>query len=402
MIGIVALYLRPWWKRVWTAQEIALARRAELYCGDKQVPWEFVTLFANIFRLQTVSEVLFRHAPVSEKGRQLKLLLPTFHHRIGTIEDVQKSMREGDIKLSLAIRIVGERQCTNPRDKIYGVMGLLGDVLPFQPDYSLSKGQVYIAGVNTMLKETGDLRTFGLLSNGQSERDQDLPSWVPDFESSQIVGGFFIPIGMTYRGERQYSASPLPDLGAEFGFHFKQIDNLLYLEGVELDTIETIGDVAPDVQELKFNNQDASHKHTIFGWKSLAFRSESTYPTGESLSNAFWRTVLIDRKVAEYHPCTLNLVGGGFHKARLGRDDEMIPPADENLEESLIRGLDSPNDGPASHLSDRRFAVLKNGYFALVPSVAQPGDLVSILLGGEVPYLLRPTPTGRHTIHGEW
>lgn len=402
LIGIVALYIRPWWKRVWTAQEIALARRAEVHCGDKHVPWEFLTLFANLFRIRTVTEVLFRHSPVSEKGRQLKLLVPTFHYQIRTIEDVQRYMREGHINLSLAIRIITGRQCTDPRDKIYGVTGLLGDMLPLQPDYSLSKEQVYIAGFNAILKETGDLSIFGLLSWGQSERDQDLPSWVLDFPSWDNSDRFFISIGKISDSERQYSASPPPELSSQFSFRFEQIGTLLHLKGVGFDTIESIGDVAPDVQELKWSNQDASHKHTIFGWKALAFRSESSYPTGEPMSKAFWKTVLIDRKVAEYHPCSLNLAGGQFHKARLDRDDKTIPPADEKLEESLIRALDSPNDGPASHLCNRRFAVLKNGYFGLVPSVAQPGDLVSILLGGEVPYLLRPTPSGRHKIHGEW
>jgi hypothetical protein len=40
-------------------------------------------------------------------------------------------------------------------------------------------------------------------------------------------------------------------------------------------------------------------------------------------------------------------------------------------------------------LRKRRFTVTTNGLFALVPSKAKPGDVVAVLVGGVVPFVLR-------------
>lgn len=40
---------------------------------------------------------------------------------------------------------------------------------------------------------------------------------------------------------------------------------------------------------------------------------------------------------------------------------------------------------------NRRFFVTEKGYFGLAPATTQPGDLVCILLGGKVPYIVRKT-----------
>ncbi|KAH7113112.1 hypothetical protein B0J13DRAFT_244289 [Dactylonectria estremocensis] len=37
----------------------------------------------------------------------------------------------------------------------------------------------------------------------------------------------------------------------------------------------------------------------------------------------------------------------------------------------------------------RRFCISENGYFCLLPATSRNGDLISVLLGGEVPYVLR-------------
>jgi hypothetical protein len=400
LTGILLLYTRIWWTRVWTAQEIVLAREAEVYCGDKHLPWTVFTYLAKILEIPQMAEVLSRHPSSSDTARQLKQLMPTFHYRTGTIDALREHKKKGDISLWYTMRLVSDRKCTDPRDKIYGVLGLLDGHLPMQPDYSLSATQVVIAASTAMLKETGDLRLFGLISDEQGWRDENLPSWVPDFISWGNHGRVFTPIGRTFGDERAFSACPPVESGPQFAFRFEQTDTLLHLSGIGFDQIDSVGEGAPDILDPRSKDPQASHKDTIVGWKALALASDLSYPTGEPLPAAFWRTVLIDRRVNDYHSSFSS--SRAFGKSRLDRDDPIIPPADAELEARLIRGLDSPNEGAASHLCYRRFAVLRNGYFGLVPSTAQQGDLVVVLLGGEVPYLLRPAANGRHKVLGEW
>jgi len=40
----------------------------------------------------------------------------------------------------------------------------------------------------------------------------------------------------------------------------------------------------------------------------------------------------------------------------------------------------------------RRFFITKKGYFGFGPESCQVGDLVAVLAGGQVPYIIRPVP----------
>jgi hypothetical protein len=50
----------------------------------------------------------------------------------------------------------------------------------------------------------------------------------------------------------------------------------------------------------------------------------------------------------------------------------------------------------------RRFLVTEEGYIGLAPNIAQKGDIVCVLLGGEVPFVLRPLKDGYYKLIGEW
>jgi len=51
--------------------------------------------------------------------------------------------------------------------------------------------------------------------------------------------------------------------------------------------------------------------------------------------------------------------------------------------------------------SKRRFCTTTNGALACVPKDSREGDLICVLFGGEVPYILRPTGTGFYWVIGE-
>ena len=50
----------------------------------------------------------------------------------------------------------------------------------------------------------------------------------------------------------------------------------------------------------------------------------------------------------------------------------------------------------------RRMGATLGGRFANVPMGAEPGDIVCTLLGGSVPYILRPRPDGYYNLIGEF
>lgn len=52
--GISALFLSDWWTRVWTFQEITLARQVKVQVGKKSLPWEYFEIFSNISTVNTI------------------------------------------------------------------------------------------------------------------------------------------------------------------------------------------------------------------------------------------------------------------------------------------------------------------------------------------------------------
>lgn len=119
MLGIVALYIRPWWRRVWTTQEIGLAQRAEVHCGDKHLPWDYFVLFSDMFTIRPVLDVLQRHNPRSEVGRKALGGLPAAIAKARSVRDMWARRKTDKINLSFLVLTTFDRLATDPRDKIY-------------------------------------------------------------------------------------------------------------------------------------------------------------------------------------------------------------------------------------------------------------------------------------------
>ncbi|KAH7073309.1 heterokaryon incompatibility protein-domain-containing protein [Paraphoma chrysanthemicola] len=119
----VRLFLRRhYFSRVWALQEIALAKLVTLVVGNLTLPWTTTTIdlvrkLRTAIRTVTLTPSLLHWQPGSELGRDLLDVL----HR--------------------------SRSCsaTDPRDKVYAVLGLVQhDVAKnFSVDYSMTPGQVF-------------------------------------------------------------------------------------------------------------------------------------------------------------------------------------------------------------------------------------------------------------------
>lgn len=75
-------------------------------------------------------------------------------------------------------------RATDPRDKVYSLLGLLsapesGEILP---DYSLSFQKIYGQAVQSSIEILGTLDVFGYYSL-RRDSESGLPSWVPDLRA---------------------------------------------------------------------------------------------------------------------------------------------------------------------------------------------------------------------------
>jgi hypothetical protein len=114
------------------------------------------------------------------------------------------------------------------------------------------------------------------------------------------------------------------------------------------------------------------------------FETLTSYPTGEPLFEVKWRT-LIGNRTAITHKEAPAWYGDLFRKWREEIRGKTIAPPDEDIHamapEEYFLGLSS--------LSNQKLCRTKGGYVGLVPTSAEVGDHICVLIGGIVPFVIR-------------
>jgi hypothetical protein len=108
------LYQREYWTRVWTVQEICLAREAIIVCGNSQIRWQCITELRKA-RQQvwtpylSLGEYDFRRSPLA------------------LVDEIRAKSLKGGCSLWTSLECFRESQCQELHDKIYGFLGLCND-----------------------------------------------------------------------------------------------------------------------------------------------------------------------------------------------------------------------------------------------------------------------------------
>ncbi|WPB02297.1 uncharacterized protein RHO25_006931 [Cercospora beticola] len=116
-------------------------------------------------------------------------------------------------------------RATDPRDKVYGMLGLLPGSLDLSPDYTKPVSEVYTDLTVELIKATQDLEILHVACSGSA----DLPSWVPDLRIHRQFPEAFVD---KVKGSRA-SAGLAADINVEDG-------NLLRTRGSIIDVVERV------------------------------------------------------------------------------------------------------------------------------------------------------------------
>ena len=267
---------------------------------------------------------------------------------------------------------------------------------PFQADYNQSQRWVNIHAMTELLLATKDLRSLSWITGEVEEQTNptQLPSWVSDFCGRIKTVNTYKPIstdnkGIWADGQRAYAAGLNHDNVAP---RFEEEGLVLVVRGLQVDSIDRLGSCCPEFQYFGTDSDRIPLTQTLENWKRFAGvpLDEADYHNSEQNSN-FWRTVLLDRKASTIsrlsdHECE-----------RLGAEEPIIPRTVENEEKLVARLEHLP--GP---IFGKRFTVTSRGFMGLCPGQTCVGDQVCVLVGGEVPYIVRPIRDGYYKLIGEW
>ncbi|CAI9629097.1 unnamed protein product [Alternaria burnsii] len=181
--GFELVACSPWWDRAWTAQEAILPDQAVVICGSRRAPWKRFEMYWE--RMRTDFSNHF-------DGCCRDALRAIGTSRTNRMNDVAGYIQtlEGTRRLALGFKTFSEisfaymnRQCSNPRDKIYSLLGLsCSSKIGLYPDYTKEVSEVYVEASCKMLEEAG-MSPRCLLGEGFNSEGFNLPSWVRDFSA---------------------------------------------------------------------------------------------------------------------------------------------------------------------------------------------------------------------------
>lgn len=352
--AIRSLTKRPWFERIWVRQEVFLAGgEAAVYCGRSRASLKM--LRKGLFRLS-------RRIPWTEA-----ILATTVLRPIGC------SLR------ALRWYIKGAK-CTDPRDYIYGTLGLLteGRRLAITPDYSKSFVEIcqelmlrYIDVHKTLVLLDACGNDLAHYEQSSSSGNIKLPSWVPNWTSASIRPFYLRHL------HRVHLVARTEYLG----------DGVLRVAGLTKGVIKNIIELDTTTQV----GLSASLRGIVP--KDAA---DSQYPGGGSLWDAY-RIALCgncfrDRTVPT-DPTGSSYLDDGQSNAAL----ECIihgEKSSQSLGRSPVWPLDSP-EYAFYHtvyrcLDTHRFFITEDGLMGWAPKQAREGDHIAIMLGSETPTVIRP------------
>jgi hypothetical protein len=162
------LFNRPWFERLWIIQELAVAKRAAVAWGEICIPWP---------TLENAAKFILRPGITSLPTHIRKIFPVLGAHRITQV--ALRSMINVDTKNILTLlHNTQNTKCSDPRDRLYAILGIVKDIKDIEVDYSIPVQQVYRNWAEKRIRRT---RTLDILSAcADSGRFGDLPSWVPD------------------------------------------------------------------------------------------------------------------------------------------------------------------------------------------------------------------------------
>ena len=228
--SIFSLLHRPWFERVWVLQEALSCDRVLLQCGRVSIPWVSVRKALLVLRQKT--SVL----PPDIRGR-------LFAYARGLMAPPLASSEH----LLLWAR---NQRCTEPQDRIYGILGLLDPriVAKIEVDYSIPVWKTYS---QLVLAEKEVYQKLNMLNHCNiTKRCEESPSWVPNWDQS-IKGANtgYLSIRRFYASARSGAVAKFVEPACQLQVVGRRVDSICRvghnLNGTFAEVINEISDWAP-------------------------------------------------------------------------------------------------------------------------------------------------------------
>lgn len=367
--AVSRLLQKGWWQRVWVVQELVVAREVLVQCDLASLPWDsFVQLVDSCARMPW-----FR-----DKGTFVDDYRALKHYRETRLQDMNP-----DYGLLSFVSAFRHKKASDPRDKIYAFLGLVlqhDSSLPtIPPDYKLSHTLLCHNFAVHCIRVT---QSLNILAYAQG-LDPDVPSvrgrrsWCPYWYSGnharQIIplwdGDLDTPT-MTTPWRRTFCASGRTSAAI---WELREND-ALGAQGLFLETVVAVDPASNTSFLLRLIDSSSRHTTTAKPVNSFSRHIRSRIDRQSTFSR--WKSMVTNASGRPEEE-----VIKAFHQTLTAGLYDHFPDTIEQVE-----GYLSVRDEVCMH---RTLFITESGDFGLGPWNTRPGDRLAILLGCDVPVVLR-------------
>jgi len=410
--GLIDIFERQWWTRIWVYQE-ATAPALEgslVVCGPHFVGFELVLVVHRVIRrLVTLLSGGISTLQPHKRYPQIPSLTDRairtpdlMHTYLSFRRDYLQRGTSRFLRMADLLPAMRGFDATDPRDKLYALIptSLDGAEL-LDPAYETPVEQVYADAAWAFIREHGNLDILGhcFPPHRDGSSTLDLPSWVPDWTAKGTPTPFFkrgflkqhedepeedsgddrsstdssrIEVGKLYRAAGDAAAQARRDTSGR----------ILTCTGFIVDRIQH---VSPGVGKSPNSSVDvaqpwATWLDEVVVNRSLRSRMVEALPH-VLVADCYRDDIDIGTRGCKAHP----FASSG------GQGVTALP------EEVIGRNGDGTDfKGPHPSTFRRRLMLTEKGSLGLTAEHAESGDAIAILLGGQLPCVLREV--GAHYI----
>ena len=299
-------------------------------------------------------------------------------------------------------------QCSNLRDHVYALLSLPLTSSGLEPNYSLPVTDVYKELANRVLAVDQNLKMLALAPHnamppfsGPLER-LDLPSWIPDLSAQGSINhlvSYTIRDQLFNAGGSNASPITITNDGRSLNLKGRIVDKIMLMATCFNDIpIPSEEDIAPKQglpSRIKMwirNWLLESRKLASKGdWDNWSPEQKRDFAITMMCGMTGMRDALPEEVIANFDIYMEYLIGFFTPDFKL---------TEEVREAMLTYGclIEHPL---LSMSAGRRFCVTHDGRMGMVRREAVAGDLFCVILGAEVPYVVRPTGKGSYELIGD-
>ena len=379
--SVKALFNLPWFRRVWIIQEIVAAPTVRIICGKWNIDWN---------DLHSTMEIIDQQLQLY--SNDMSRLRESWEPFLSLAAQREWEARQYRWILFMLLENFRYAESTLSRDRSFALLGLAsdGNEEEFEPDYESTLEEIVLRFARVFVRQGRGIQL--LYRAGLTHEVNRFPSWIPDWtvkrpqslhESSEI--------GIPFAASGSMEANMKLDANTDE----------LEADGYEVDFVESLSQSSNIEQEWPRYFEEIDEM----------LDAANLNPVPDSLEELRWKVPI----AGAMHPklvipgtpglkCSYNALRKYLRNSQKGKEVEGSGcPSDgatlyaQALDSTAVDAYQTQSMSYTTALKGTlhkfRFTVTRKGYVGVVPYLTQVGDLVSIVKGARVPFVLRASAT---------